>query len=142
MQAFVITTLGAQVTETAASTTVDTVALAGLLSLLVPLVVSAVTKQTASDGLRSVVNMIASALVAVLALWVNPGDGPVSWQTVVNTLIGALVVSLVAYKGFWKPTGVAGSVTVATSNFGIGPRPVLETDDKGAENVGQVGGDL
>lgn len=113
----------------------DTTAIATLLSLLVPLAVSAITKRTASEGLKSVVNIVATAVVATLALWINPGDIEITWAVVANTMLASFVASLVAYKGIWKPTGVTGTVAAATERFGIGtpPAPTMETDEKGME---------
>lgn len=116
----------------------DTTLLAMLASLIVPLVVSLITKQTASDGVRSIVNIVATAIMAVLALWINPSDVPVTWQLVVNTLVLSLISSFSAYKALWKPTGVAGSITAKTANFGIGSPPTMQTENKGAEEVAQV----
>lgn len=115
--------------------------LAMLGSALVPLLVNFITKQSASDGLRSVVNIVATAVLTVLALWVNPSDQPVTLWLVVNTFLFALITSFSAYKGVWKPTGVSGSVTAATPNFGIGSPPAVETANKGAEDLGQVDND-
>jgi hypothetical protein len=127
--------------ETAQAVQVDTVLLASLVSVLLPLLVNLVTKQTSSDGLRAAVNMVGVALVAVAALWINPSDVPVTWQLVVNTVLASFFASFAAYKGIWKPTGVSGSVTAHTANFGLGSPPVVETPNKGAEDLGQVDND-
>lgn len=130
--------------QTATTTTVvqlDTVAIATLVSFFIPLLVSLVTKHTASDGLRAITNIVATAIVAVVTLFATPHTGAITWQVCVNTFIAALVASLAGYHGVWKPTGVSGSVTSATRNFGLGSPPVLETPNKGAEDLGQVTND-
>ena len=131
----------AQTANTTVSVQIDTVAIASVISFFIPLGVSLLTKHTASDGLRSVINIVGSALVAVVTLFSHPGSGPVTWQLCVNTFIAAIVSSVAAYKGVWKPTGVAGSITAATKNFGLGSPPVLETAKKGVEDLGQVTND-
>lgn len=118
----------------------DTTMLATLVSLLVPMLVSVVTKQNASDGLRAIVNIVAVAVVAVCALWINPSGDPVTMPVVVNTILASLVSSFVAYKSFFKPTGLTGTLTRKTRNFGLGPQPVLETPDKGAEELNETNG--
>lgn len=120
---------------------VDTVLVATLVSIFIPLVVNLVTKQTASDGLRSVVNLIGVALTSVVTLWINPSDIPITWQLCVNTALASFVASFSAYKGLWKPTGVSGSVAAATPEFGIGSPPLVETAQKGAEDRGQIDND-
>lgn len=117
---------------------VDLTAVATLISFFVPLLVALITKSSASDGLRAVVNMVSVAVVAVLALWINPSGVDITWQLVVNTFLASLVVSGGAYKFLWKPTGVTGTVVDATSRFGLGSPPTLETSDKDAENRGQA----
>jgi hypothetical protein len=133
ISALIVTQDGAQVYQQ-----LDTVLIASLVSIFLPIVVNFVTKQSASDGVKSVVNILGVALVSVCSLWINPSDVPVTWQLCVNTALASFVASLAAYKGVWKPTGVSGSVAAASSNFGIGSPPKLQTEQKGAENLGQV----
>ncbi len=124
--------------EVVTDSNLDVRQIAILASLLVPLAVSFVTKQTASDGLRAVVNIIGSALVSALAIWINPSDQAVTFWLFVNTFLAALVASFVAYKAVWKPTGVAGSITEKTANIGLGSPPTMETDSKGAEEANEM----
>lgn len=119
----------------------NTVAIATLASFFVPLLVSFITKQSASDGLRAVLNIIGVALISVITLWVNASTQPVGWALAINTFILSLVTSVSAYKGLWKPTGITGSITAATPNLGLGSPPLLETASKGAEDMGQVDND-
>lgn len=117
---------------------IDTVLIATLVALFIPLLVNLITKQTASDGLRAVVSLIATALTSVIALWINPTDQPITWQLCVNTFVSAFIAAFAAYKGLWKPTGVSGSVTTHTKDFGFSSPPTMETSEKGAEDRGQV----
>lgn len=117
---------------------VDTVLVATLASMFIPLLVNVVTKKSASDGLKTVVNIVGVALVSICSLWINPSDTSITWQLCLNTALSSFVASFVAYKGLWKPTGVSGSVAAATANVGLGSPPTLETDHKGAESLGQV----
>lgn len=119
-------------------TYVDTVMIANIVALFIPLLVNLITKHSASDGLRATVNIAATAILSGAALWQNPSDVPVTWQLAAYTFITSLVASFTAYKAFWKPVGVAGSITAATPNFGLGSPPTLETEDKGVEDLGQV----
>lgn len=131
------------VTEEAALTasTLDVRQIAILASLAVPLLVNLASKQSASDGLKAVLNIVGSALVSALALWINPTEQPVTIWLFVNTFLAALVASFVAYKAVWKPTGVSGTIADKTANIGLGSPPTLETDNKGAEDMGQVDND-
>lgn len=116
----------------------DTVLIASLAALFIPLLVNLLTKHSASDGMRAIVNIVAVALDSTLVLWTNPTGVPVTWYVIGNTFLAALISSFTAYKAVWKPTGVSGSVTNATKNFGVGSPPTLQTDSKGAEEMGQV----
>lgn len=119
----------------------DTITIATVISFFVPLLVSFITKQSASDGMRAVVNIIAVAITSVLALWINPSGVLITVALVLNTFVMSLVASFTAYKGVWKPTGIAGTITAATANIGLGSPPLMETADKGAEDMGQADAD-
>lgn len=116
-----------------AATYLDTRLLAMLVSLFVPLLVNFLSKKTASDGLKALINIVAVGVVSVLSLWINPSDQPVTLWLAVNTFIGSLIASFVAYKGIWKPTGVSGTIAEKTANVGFGSPPSVQTADKGAE---------
>lgn len=114
--------------------TLDLQALSVALGLFVPLVVQLLSKLHASEGLKSVLNLVVSALVTVMSLVITSTDH-INLRTVIITFVNVFVSSLVAYKGFYKPTGIAGSIASATANIGIGSPPELETEDKGAEDT-------
>lgn len=122
---------------TIVGTYLDVRLLAMLASTLVPLLVNLITKLSAPDGLKAVLNIVLTAVVSVLSLWINPSDQPVTQWLIANTFLFSLVTSFTAYKAVWKPTGVSGSVAVATANVGLGPEPTLQTPDKGAEAVNE-----
>lgn len=122
-------------------TYLDTALIANLISIFIPLLVNLITKRSASDGLKTVVNIVAVALNSVVLLWVNPSGTPITWQLCVNVFLTSLIASFVAYKGVWKPTGVSGSIAASTGNFGLGSPPKMETANKGAEDMGQVDND-
>lgn len=126
----------------AAAVPLDTVTIAALVSFFVPLLVSAITKRTASDGLKSVVNVVATAVVAVVALFTVPlPDGvTLSWTLIANTFLGSIMASLVGYKGVWKPTGITTTIEAKTANVGLSSPPVAETKEGIAEDV--VEGDI
>lgn len=114
---------------------VDITSIAVIISFFIPLLVSVLAKKTASDGLKAVINLVATAIASAVALWLNPHDGPITWALALNTFFFSLAASLVSYKGVLKPTGIAGSVANATAGFGLGSPPTLETSSKGAEEA-------
>lgn len=103
------------------------------LGLLIPLLTALVTKKVASQGLKSVVTLVLAAITAGAAVLVAD-DGGFALNAFVNAFINTFVPAIAFYYGLLKPTGLAGSVANATEFFGFGPRPVLETADKGAES--------
>lgn len=119
-----------------ATTQLNTVAISTLVSLFVPLLVSVVTKQSASDGLKAVVNMVMVALTAVVTLAVTPGFSEITLSLVINTFVLSLVASITAYKGVWKPTGVAGTVAAKLPDVGIGSPVVVEPE--ATDEAGQI----
>lgn len=127
--------------EVVQSVVTTTTLLAQLVALIIPLLVNLATKASASDGLRAIVNIVATALLAVVALWTNPSDVPITWQLAAYTFLSSLVISFTAYKAVWKPTGVSGTLNAKTANVGLGSPPTLETAYKGVEDLGQVDND-
>jgi hypothetical protein len=114
-----------------AASYLDVRQIAILASLLIPLDVSFLTKQAASDAIKAVVNIAGSALVSALAIWINPSGQEVTVWLFVNTFLAAVVTSFVAYKAVWKPSGVTASIAEKSADFGLGKEviPVNEDDD-------------
>lgn len=79
----------------------DVQGMAALLGLFVPLLVALVTKKYSSNALKGIVNVLASAAVAVIAIWAQY-NGHVTWWAVVNAVIVSLVTSIGSYQAFWK----------------------------------------
>jgi hypothetical protein len=104
------------------------------VGFVLPLLTALVTKKFASGGLKSVVTLVLSALIAVIGTLVT-SDGHFAVNAFVNAFVNVFVPAIAAYYGLWKATGVAGKVANVTDSFGLG-RPVLETSDKGAESAG------
>jgi uncharacterized membrane protein YoaK (UPF0700 family) len=119
--------------------TANAATIAAAISTFAPLVVAWITKKEASDRVKAVINLLAVAVATAIALvWNGSPDGtPLTWQTVLMTFGSALVASIVAYKGVWKPLLVTNKIADASANFGVGtPVPtVIET-----ARPGDVGG--
>lgn len=114
---------------------IDPVDAARWLGLLVPLIVGVISKRTANQGLKSVLNLLVSAIVGSLA-YLAAADGGFDFGNFVEQTANAFLSSIVAYYGFLKPTGVAGVVANKTAGFGLG-QPDLTANDKGAESAGR-----
>lgn len=108
-----------------------------VVALFLPLLVALVTKKVTSQGLKSSLLFVFSA-IAGLATTMIQADGRIPVAQVIDAMLTTLVTAVAVYYGLWKPTGIAGSITEKTANFGIGspPGPVMETADKGQEDVG------
>jgi hypothetical protein len=118
----------------------DPTSVVRIIGLLIPILTALVTKHVASQGLKSVVTLVLSAVTAAVAVLVS-ADGGFAWQAFVNAFINAFVPAIAIYYGLWKPTGVAGSVAAATKTFGLGSPPTLETAAKGEESPDSAAGD-
>lgn len=119
--------------------TANSATIAAAISTFAPLVVAWITKKQASDRVKAIINLLAVAVATVIALiWNgNPDGTPLTWQSIAMTFGSALVASIVAYKGVWKPLLVTNKIADNTANFGVGtPVPtVIET-----ARPGDVGG--
>jgi hypothetical protein len=113
----------------------DSQTVALVVGVVIPLVVGALTKMRAPDGLKAVLNLGLSALTALLSTAVVDG-GEFLLKEFLTLLAMTWGTSIVSYYGLHKPTGLAGSVATATSGFGVGPKPSMETDEKGNESIG------
>jgi hypothetical protein len=125
-----------------AASYLDVRQIAILASLLIPLAVSFLTKQTASDGVKAAVNIAGSALVSALAIWINPSGQEVTVWLFINTFLAALISSFVAYKAIWKPTGVSAMVADVKPEFGLGTSAPESVDDDGDEENPAYGDDI
>lgn len=118
----------------------DPQTLTRMLGIAIPILVGVVSKKVASQGLKATLNALLSAIGGSL-IYLFAADGALNAAGFVNAVINTFLVSIATYYGVWKPTGLAGTVAEKTANFGIGPSPVLETEDKGAENPPEAAGD-
>lgn len=141
MQAIIPTMIWTADEVAAAQEQLDTVAIATVISFFIPLLVSLITKRTASDGLKAAINVLATALVAVAALWMVPSpEVQITVVLVVNTFLSSLVASLVAYKGVWKPTGVTATIEEKSARFGVGSPPTVQTEEGEAAEANEEAG--
>lgn len=110
----------------------DPASLVNLIGLVVPLLVALLTRSSATQGLKSVLNFLLSAVLGSAAYLVS-ADGGYDFEGFANASLTTFVVSITSYYGLYKKTGVAGTIADKTSNFGIGSPPKAQTDDVGEE---------
>lgn len=102
------------------SLTFDAATVASAISFFVPLVVSLITKREASATVKALANILGVAVAAVVSLYLSKDGVPVTLQTAVFTFVSALVASLAAYQGVWKPLGAKRAVENIAPDSGIG----------------------
>lgn len=115
------------------SNQLDVTGLAALLGLFVPLVVAVVTKKWAAPIVKSICNVVGSVVAAVVAVWAN-ANGHITGWLVFNTVVTSLVVSVSAYKGFWKSANISNWTAPAV---GLGKRVAVK-EQPGAYTGQQV----
>lgn len=118
---------------------IDDLTLNFLIGAVVPLLVGLVTKLRASSGLKAVINFGFSAVTGVLTSML--GGGTLTAKEIITKIFVTWISAIVAYEGLQKPTGVAGTVASIAPSLGIG-KPQMETEDKGAEDVGETATNL
>ncbi len=99
--------------------TTDVTQLVYWSGLIVPLLVGFVTKLRAGSGVKAMLNLVLSAVIALVAQAVT--DEGVFTTESAYAVFATWVVSMASYHGFWRPTGIAGAIAVATRGFGVGP---------------------
>lgn len=88
-----------------------------LTGVIVPLLVGLFSKLNASSGVKSVLNLGLTALGTALVTF-NQVNW--NWKTFAINFGLGWAVSIGTYYGFYKPTGVAGTIAKTTPNFGVG----------------------
>lgn len=119
--------------------TFDSTTVVTLVGILIPILTGLISKKVASGGLKSILTLVLSVLVSVIATLVASDGHGFAWHPFATAFISTFVVAIASYYGFWKPTGLAGSVAQATQSFGIS-RPVLQTAAKGEESPSSAAG--
>lgn len=115
------------------ATILDAQTVSLLVGVVIPLLVGLLSKLNASSGLKAILNAFLSAIAGALTTVTIVTEATL--RDFVIAILSTWVVSVATYYGIWKPTGVAGTVAVKTSGFGVGSPPVVETDDKGKEEA-------
>lgn len=109
-----------------------------LISAFLPLLVAVITKRYATSAVKGVANFVLSTATGSIGYLVG-ANGGYDLRGFINAALNCVVVSGIAYLMVWKPTGVAGSVAVATESLpGIGKQPTLTTDSVGKEDTGRI----
>lgn len=95
-----------------------------LASVILPIVVAFVTKQTAASKHKAVILLALAAVTSFVYQWQEFASG-IGDVDLVNAALGALVSFVIAaatHYGFWKPTEVTGTngvVAEKTASFGL-----------------------
>jgi hypothetical protein len=96
----------------------DVGTLSFIAGAVVPLLVGLLTKFNAHPGLKGVLNAVLSAIGGGLAVAIG-AHGTVTLGTWLLAMAQTFALSIAAYYGIWKPTGVAGAVQNSTANIGL-----------------------
>ena len=93
----------------------------GLITLVsvmvIPMLVAVLTRAQASAGLKSILNVLLSALASVLQQLI---PGTFEWVPFFVNWLVTFVFNVGVYYGFYKPTQVAPALNRSTGSFGIG----------------------
>jgi hypothetical protein len=100
----------------------DVMLLNFLLGVVMPLVTAALTKITASPGLKSTFNLVASLVAGSLG-YLIAHDGRTTWYELLTYAFTTYLASGVSYQNLWRPNGVAPAIQVKTRNVGVGGHP-------------------
>jgi hypothetical protein len=89
----------------------DPTSISGLLSLvitvLLPLIVGLLTKQSWSAGAKAVLLLMLSAAKAFVEAWLDAENTgvPFLWTAVAISVITNFIIAVVIHFGLWRPTG-------------------------------------
>lgn len=93
--------------------------LTAAVSVFIPLVVGLITKSKATTLEKTLINLLASAVVGGIttALATNGSVDPAAWLVGMGVAFGSSVVS---HYNLWKPTGVSATVQNVAPGVGLG----------------------
>lgn len=114
--------------------TIDDYWLTLLLSVILPIVVGFITKQTASGTVKSLTLLFLAAVTGTVTSIQQQG-GTFDWKHALLNTIVAFVIAVGMHYGLLKPTHVTGTegfVQIKTSSFGIGRHEVQDPLPKAA----------
>jgi peptidoglycan/LPS O-acetylase OafA/YrhL len=84
-----------------------------IIGALAPIVIAWVQQPKWAEWLRAVVTVVFCLIVGSVNVWLNGDFAKASdWVAAVGLIFMAAIT---AYKGFWKPTGIAPKMEAATS---------------------------
>jgi hypothetical protein len=92
--------------------TIDAGTQALLVGTIIPILVAALTKSSASPAVKAILNAGLAAVSGAVAVLVQQGSQ--HWQAFVYAIGISWVVSVATYYGFLKPTGTAEVVALKT----------------------------
>jgi hypothetical protein len=97
--------------------TLDAMTLVVITSVIIPLIVGIITKRTASAEVKTVMNIVVTAVVTLIGNAMNESGVAVFSQEMIVNFILALVISISTYYGVYKPVDIPGKTL---PNKGIG----------------------
>lgn len=98
---------------------VNVVAVSFVVAWVIPLLVAALTKSTASSSVKAVLNL-GLTVVTGAAACVIEAKGSVTVGQLGTAMMAAFTGSGLSYTHLWKPTGAAASVNAVAPGFGLG----------------------
>jgi hypothetical protein len=109
---------------------VDNATLLVGLAVLVPGVVTLLTKSHAPDWVKNLVNLFISALVSAMNQFFEDGFDDFTWRLFVTTTALTFAMSVLAYQKIWKDSPIHGWLAGASKRVGVSaaPRMPVNTD--------------
>lgn len=83
-----------------------------IVGFFTPPVVAVIQQPKFSDAAKAVVTFLFCMLTAGVTVWL---EGRLTGQRFVTAALIILVTAITAFKGLWKPTGVAPAIERATT---------------------------
>ena len=88
---------------------------AGIVGFFMPVLLAVVQQPGWSTALRSVVMFVASILAALGTVYLTSGSDAFTAENMVTSFLTIMVTAIATYKGFYKETGIAPKIEIATS---------------------------
>lgn len=85
----------------------------GVVGFFLPLVMAVIIQTGWQQQIQAVLAFLAVLVASAVTVFLQTDDW--DWSNWLNSALVILVTTISAYKGFWKPTGIAPTIEEKTS---------------------------
>lgn len=102
------------------------------LGFIAPIVIAFVSRPTLKPWVKIVIQVVFCVIVGTITAYLN---GQFEGRSIVSIILLVFAISVLAYKGFWKPTGISDRVEAGVLTGPDADAAVVEPDETNPQDV-------